>query len=125
MHVNFGQDVHVNAECIEFLLIMFDILEHILWQYKRVLNIQTARYTQLIYSDYVEFTQESIQDHTTVYMRCPLNFSATRGYLTTISVSLLYLMSQVDSLTVNYITVDTQLIQLYEYYSTTQKIYMT
>ena len=56
----FGQYVHANAECIEFLLIMFDILEHILWQYKRVLNIQIARYTQVIYSDYVEFTQEPI-----------------------------------------------------------------
>ena len=41
--------------------------------------------------------------------------------MTTISVSLVYMMSQVDMLTTNYITVDTPLIQLYEYYSITQK----
>ena len=34
-------------------------------------------------------------------------------YLTTISVSLLYMMSQVDTLTVNYITVHMPLTQLY------------
>ena len=56
----FGQYVHANAECIEFSLIMFDIMEHISSQYKRVLNIQTARYSQVIYRDDVEFTQEPI-----------------------------------------------------------------
>ena len=57
MHVKFWRII-CNVECIEFLLIMFDdILEHILCQYIRLLNIQTARYTQVIYSDYDEFTQ--------------------------------------------------------------------
>ena len=38
--------------------------------------------------------------------------AAAWGYLTTITVSLLYMMSQVDTLTVNYITMHTPIIQL-------------
>ena len=56
------------------------------------------------------------------YMLCNCNYRAVAwDYLTTISVSLLYMMSQVDTSTVNCIIVCMPIIQPYEYYSTTQK----